>query len=113
MKHIIAFTIVSLILTPLTVCSQTAPQISEKEFANDLDAYIRRMMEAIPELPSVAIVVVKDDKPLFMRAYGMANKESGIKADANTLYYNGSSTKSYTALAAALLDREGKIKLDD
>ncbi|HKP69883.1 MAG TPA: serine hydrolase, partial [Pyrinomonadaceae bacterium] len=37
----------------------------------------------------------------------------GIKADANTLYYIGSSTKSYTALAAALLDREGKIKLRD
>jgi len=87
--------------------------MSEKEFTSDLDAYIRRTMEAIPELPSVAMVVVKDDKPIFMRAYGLANKEAGTKADANTLYYIASSTKSYMALAAALLDREGKIKLSD
>src|SRR5688500_1699382 len=113
MKHILTFTLVSLVLSPIAIFAQGTPQMSEKEFAADLDAYTRKMMEALPELPSVAIVVVKDDKPLFMRAYGMANKESGIKADANTLYYNGSSTKSYTALAAALLHREGKIKLDD
>jgi CubicO group peptidase (beta-lactamase class C family) len=70
-------------------------------------------MQAIPELPSVAMVVVKDDKPIFMRAYGLANKEEGTKANVNTLYYIASSTKSYMALAAALLDREGKIKLSD
>src|SRR6185436_9848893 len=34
-------------------------------------------------------------------------------ADSNTLFYTGSSTKSFTALAAALLDQEGKIKLSD
>ncbi|HEX6126594.1 MAG TPA: serine hydrolase, partial [Pyrinomonadaceae bacterium] len=42
-----------------------------------------------------------------------ANKETGTRADANTLYYIASSTKSYMGLAAALLDREGKIKLSD
>ena len=113
MKNILLFTIVSLVLSPLSVCAQSTSQISEKELAAELDAYIRRTMEAIPDLPSVAMVVVKDDKPIFMQAYGMANKESGIKADANTLYYIASSTKSYMALSAALLDREGKIKLSD
>jgi CubicO group peptidase (beta-lactamase class C family) len=114
MKHILIFIIVvSLMLSPLAVLAQERKQISEKEFTSDLDAYIRRTMEAVPELPSVAIVVVKDDQPIFMRAYGLANKEAGTKADINTLYYTGSSTKSYTALAAALLDREGKIKLSD
>jgi CubicO group peptidase (beta-lactamase class C family) len=113
MKHIFIFTIVSLVISPLAVFAQPGTQVSEKEFASDLDAYIRRSIEAIPEIPSVAMVVVKDDKPIFMRAVGMANKEAGTKADVNTLYYTGSSTKSYTALAAALLDREGKIKLSD
>ena len=113
MKNILIFTIVSLVISPLAAFAQTGSQNSEKEFASELDAYIRRAMETIPELPSVAMVVVKDDKPIFMQAYGLANKESGTKADANTLYYIASSTKSYTALAAALLDREGKIKLSD
>jgi CubicO group peptidase (beta-lactamase class C family) len=113
MKHIFIFTIVSLVLSPLATLAQAGTQISEKEFSSDLDTYIRRTMEATPELPSVAMVVVKDDKPIFMRAYGLANKEAGTKADANTLYYIASSTKSYMALAAALLDRENKIKLSD
>ncbi len=113
MKHILIFTIISLMLSPVTVCSQAVAQISEKEFSSELDAYVRRTMEAVPELPSVAIVVVKDDKPIFMQAYGVANKATGAKPDANTLYYIASSTKSYMALAAALLDREGKIKLSD
>ena len=113
MNTILIFTIFSFVLSPLTALAQAQTQISEKEFASELDSYIRRTMEAIPELPSVAIVVVKDDKPIFMQAYGFANKETGTKADANTLYYIASSTKSYMALAAALLDREGKIKLSD
>jgi CubicO group peptidase (beta-lactamase class C family) len=57
--------------------------------------------------------VIKDDKPIFLRAYGMADKEAGIKADTDTLYYIASSTKSFTALAAAMLDQEGKIKFSD
>jgi len=113
MKHTLILTIISLVLSPIAVLSQAGTQISEKEFTSDLDAYIRRSMEAIPELPSVAMVVVKDDKPIFMRAYGLANKERGTKADENTLYYIASSTKSYMGLAAALLDSEGKIKLND
>jgi CubicO group peptidase (beta-lactamase class C family) len=114
MKQILILTIVSLLVTPLAVCAQvTTSPISEKEFVSELDAFVRRSMEAVPELPSVGIVVVKDDKPIFIRAYGLANKENGTKADANTLYYIASATKSYMALAAALLDREGKIKLSD
>lgn len=103
--------IICLVICPTLSLSQT--RISDKEFTDGLDAYIRKSMESIPEIPSVAMVVVKDDKPIFIRAYGFANKEKGIKADANTLYYIASSTKSYTALAAVLIDREGKIKLSD
>jgi CubicO group peptidase (beta-lactamase class C family) len=113
MKHLFSFAIVSLVLGPVAVLAQAGTRISEKQFNSDLDAYIRRSMEAVPELPSVAMVIVKDDKPIFMRAYGLANKETGTKADASTLYYIASSTKSYMALAAALIDREGKIKLSD
>ncbi|MFN2501560.1 MAG: serine hydrolase [Pyrinomonadaceae bacterium] len=113
MKHLLIITIVSLLIVPVAALAQAKRQISEKEFTSDLDAYIRRTMGAIPELASVAMVVVKNDKPIFMRAYGLANKETNTKADVNTLYYIASSTKSYMALAAAILDREGNIKLND
>src|ERR1044071_1467361 len=111
MKNLLTLIMLSLVVSPIATYAQS--QISDKEFADGLDAYIRKTMESIPEIPSVAMVVVKDDKPIFIRAYGFANKENGVKADANTLYYIASSTKSYTALAAAMIDREGKVKLSD
>lgn len=112
MRHVVFFTVISLVIGPLASLAQQARPASDAQIAADIDKYIQRTMTAIPELPSVAIVVIKDDKPFFLKAYGWANREAGLKADENTLYYNASSTKSYMALAAALLDRDGKVKLD-
>lgn len=100
----------------LVYCSaayaQSSPQ-QDKVFTQKADSYIHQLMAAIPEIPGLIMVVVKDDKPVFMKAYGWADREKGIKADENTLYYIASSTKSFTAMAAALLDHEGRIRLDD
>jgi CubicO group peptidase (beta-lactamase class C family) len=112
MKKLLLLAIFCLFSQP-TCFAQTITPVSEKDLGSELDAYVRQTMEAFPEIPSVAMVVVKDDKPIFMRAYGLVNKENGVKPDSNTLYYIASSTKSYMALAAAILDREGKIKLSD
>jgi CubicO group peptidase (beta-lactamase class C family) len=43
----------------------------------------------------------------------MADREAGLNTDANTMFYIASSTKSFTALAASMLDKEGKIKFAD
>ncbi len=85
----------------------------EAEFSTNIDAFARKVIQRLPEVPSVVIVVIKDDKPVILRAYGLADKETGVKADTDTLYYIASSTKSFMAMAAALLDKEGKIRLDD
>jgi CubicO group peptidase (beta-lactamase class C family) len=74
---------------------------------------VRKTLATFPDLPGIAIVVIKDDRPIFVRAYGMADKEAAIKADNDTLYYIASSTKSFTALTAAMLDKEGQIKFAD
>ena len=96
-----------------SVCSFAQAPRTSKEFTDSYDAYLRRTMERLPDIPGMAVVVIKDDKPIFMRAYGMADREAGIKADTDTLFYIASSTKAFTALAAAMLDQEGKIKFSD
>jgi CubicO group peptidase (beta-lactamase class C family) len=115
MKKAIVISLVALLLNSASVLvfAQTDTRAAEKDFTKAYDAYISKTLAAIPELPGIAIVVIKDDKPIFLRAYGMADKEAGIKADTDTLYYIASSTKSFTALAAAMLDKEDKIKLSD
>jgi CubicO group peptidase (beta-lactamase class C family) len=115
MKKAIVISLVALLLNSASpfVFSQTLRAASEKDFDAAFDAQIRKTMSMFPDLPGIAFVVIKDDRPIFVRAYGMADKEAGIKADSDTLFYTGSSTKSFTALAAAMLDSEGKIKLSD
>ena len=115
MRKAIVISLVALLLNSANpfVFAQTLRQASEKDFDAAYDAQVRKTLETFPDLPAIAIVVIKDDRPIFVRAYGMADKEAGIKADTDTLFYTGSSTKSFTALAAAVLDQEGKIKLSD
>jgi CubicO group peptidase (beta-lactamase class C family) len=115
MKKAIVISLVALLLNSASLFSfaQTLPPAAEKDFIAAYDAQIRKTMATFPDLPGIAIVVIKDDKPIFLRAYGMADKEAGIKADTDTLYYIASSTKSFTALTAAMLDQEGKIKFSD
>lgn len=115
MKKAIAISLIALLVhsAGVFVFSQTGTRTREKDFAAAYDAQVRKTLATFPDLPGIAIVVIKDDKPIFVRGYGMADREAGIKADANTLYYIASSTKSFTALAAATLDKEGKIKFSD
>ena len=97
----------------LAFAQANAVNPSDGSFPKSFDAYIRQTLEKMTDIPAVGIVVVKDDKPIFVHAYGVADMATGTKADIDTLFYIASSTKSFTALAAALLDREGKIKLSD
>ena len=115
MKRAIAVSLVALLLNSAGACiwAQTPPPATEKDFIANYDAQISKSIATFPDLPGIAIVVIRDDQPIFLRAYGMADKEAGMKADADTLYYIASSTKSFTALAAAMLDQEGKIKFSD
>ena len=115
MKKAIVIALVALLVNSAGafVSAQTLPPATEKDFTARYDARVRHTMAAFPDLPGIAIVVIKDDKPILLRAYGMADKEAGLKADIDTLYYIASSTKSFTALAAAMLDQEGKIKFSD
>jgi CubicO group peptidase (beta-lactamase class C family) len=115
MKKAIVISLVALLVNSagVFVFAQTLPSATEKNFPAAYDAPVSKTMATFPDLPSIAIVVIKDDRPIFLRAYGMADKEAGIKADTDTLFYIASSTKSFTALAAAMLDEEGKIKFSD
>src|SRR5688572_33317322 len=104
MKKAISISLITLLLNSVCIFAQAKAAGTEKEFTAAYDTFVRKTMEKIPDVPGFAIVVIKDDKPIFIRAFGMADKETGIKADADTLFYIASSTKAYTALAAAMVD---------
>ena len=87
MKKAIVISLVVLLLNSASafIFAQTFPPATEKAFTAAYDAYVRKTIAMFPDLPGIAIVVIKDDKAIFTRAYGMADREAGTQADADTL----------------------------
>jgi CubicO group peptidase (beta-lactamase class C family) len=102
--------LVALFLSVSTSCSQPTSQADE--FAVVADSFIASALQGINGIPGVSIAVVRGSEVVYLRAFGDADREAGIEATPDTPYYIASSTKSFTALLAVLLDREGVIDLD-
>ncbi|MBS1532462.1 MAG: beta-lactamase family protein [Bacteroidetes bacterium] len=102
-----------LLISIIIVTSASAQKIDRSKFIKDsLDNYINRSMTSW-RIPGVAVCIVKDNKVVMMKGYGI--KELGLnnKVDENTLFMIGSNTKAFTATALAMLQTEGKLSLDD
>ena len=63
--------------------------------------------------PGVAIAVVEDGKLVHSEGYGVANLEWNCPIRLDTVFCLASITKQFTATAIMLLEREGKLRLDD
>ena len=79
---------------------------------DSLELYINRALTNW-RIPGAAVCIVKDNKVILMKGYGV--KELGLndKVDENTLFMIGSNTKAFTATALAMLQTQGKLSLDD
>ncbi len=92
--------------------ARTAPQPpAQAELPADLDAYIRRTLQAF-EVPGVAVAVVKDGRVLLARGYGVRRLGESTPVDADTRFGIASNTKVFTATALGILVEEGRLAWD-
>lgn len=77
-----------------------------------LDAFAKKAMREIGATPGMTVVVVKDDRVIYRGDFGLRDVEANLPVTADTRFYIGSSTKAFTAMAAAVLAAEGKLDLD-
>jgi CubicO group peptidase (beta-lactamase class C family) len=73
--------------------------------------YVREVM-ATQKVPGLAVAVSVGGRLVWSEGFGYANLEDSVPATPRTRFRIGSVTKPITALAAALLAREGKLDLD-
>ena len=62
---------------------------------------------------SGAIAVIKNDKVIINKGYGLANKNTQLQNNPNTIFDIGSNTKQFTATAILKLVEMGKITIND
>jgi CubicO group peptidase (beta-lactamase class C family) len=75
-----------------------------------IDRYVRNEMDA-QRIPGLALGIVHEGRLVHLRGFGKAD-ESGRQVTPQTLFFNGSTTKSFTALAIMQLREAGKLALD-
>ena len=63
--------------------------------------------------PGCALGVYQDGKILYARGYGMASLEHGIALTPRSVLDIGSISKQFTAMAILMLQKEGKLSIDD
>lgn len=61
----------------------------------------------------VAAAVVKDGKIIFKKGYGTANLEYDVPVTTKTVFNIASVSKQFTAFAIYLLEKQGKLSLED
>lgn len=62
---------------------------------------------------SGAVLLAKDGKPIFARAYGLADRTHKVSNTLETKFRIGSINKVFTAVATLQLVEAGKLKLED
>jgi CubicO group peptidase (beta-lactamase class C family) len=76
---------------------------------DQIDKIAGQTMEAF-NVPGIAVAVVKDDKVVHMKGYGVISIISDKKTDENTLFAIASNSKAFTAAALGILVDEGKLR---
>jgi CubicO group peptidase (beta-lactamase class C family) len=77
----------------------------------ELDAYLQQA--AASETFSGAVLFARNDQPIFMKAYGLANRATNTPNNTETKFNLGSMNKMFTAVAIAQLVEKGKLSFSD
>ena len=95
-----------LLLMPLSVISQNLPD----SIISKIDAIFKSYSATTP---GCAVAVSRNGTIIFEKGYGQANLEYSIPIVPTTSFHIASESKQYVAFCMLLLEKEGKLSLDD
>ncbi|MGN7127186.1 serine hydrolase [Methylorubrum thiocyanatum] len=109
-RPVLAVLLAALFAVALAAASVTAAR-AEEDYAERAQALVAPYIEA--GLFSGVILVARDGRPVFRRAYGLADREWEVPNTPQTHFRIGSLTKAFTAAAVLKLAEAGRLGLDD
>lgn len=96
----------------LAVCFAVVTSLgAQTDRAKDIDAVFRNWNK--PDSPGAAVAVIEHGKTVYERGYGSANLEYSIPIGPQTIFHVASVSKQFTAMSIVLLERDGKLSIDD
>ncbi|HUF48794.1 MAG TPA: serine hydrolase domain-containing protein [Vicinamibacterales bacterium] len=85
-------------------------EVRQGDAATRVDAYLARL---VPHGFSGAVLVAQDGRVVLKRAYGLANRETGLPYTADMVSCIGSVTKQFTGAAIMKLEMQGRLRTSD
>jgi CubicO group peptidase (beta-lactamase class C family) len=84
---------------------------NKSEFLATVERYLNEESKA--DAFSGVVLIAEKDKPVFSKAYGLANREANVANRQDTKFNLGSVNKIFTRIAVGQLVQQGKISFDD
>src|SRR5713101_517749 len=99
----------------LAACAALCPHGAAAQGRSVLDSvnrYVAAEM-ARQHIPGASVAIMRGDRVVLARGYGVANVELSVGASDSTVYQSGSVGKQFTAAAIVMLSEQGMLGLDD
>lgn len=103
-----AAVILSATLLPRPVASQTALPAAVAQRVDSVFAMYTR-----PLSPGCALGVMHDGQLVYAKGYGLSDLQHSVPITPSSVFHVASISKQFTAFAILLLQRDGKLSLDD
>jgi CubicO group peptidase (beta-lactamase class C family) len=84
---------------------------AQPPWASQVDGLFARWDRS--DSPGCALGVFRDGRIAYARGYGMADAEHDVPITVDSVFYVGSLSKQFTAMAAALAIQQGKLSVED
>lgn len=100
-------------LLALVVALMSTPSVFGQIITSrQIDSLVEKVLTTF-DVPGISVAVVKDDKVIHAKGYGVRSLVTKQKVDENTLFGIASNSKAFTAAALAMLIDDGKMQWDD
>jgi len=103
----IALLVVGILWTAGETLGQALPQGMRTDIDKVFDGFTK------PGSPGCALAVYREGAIAYAHGYGEANLEHRVPIRARTIFDLGSTSKQFTAFSILLLERDGKLSLND
>lgn len=90
---------------------QASCAMAEAPIEQHLDGALAPMFK--PNWPGATVIVTRDGKPVFRKAYGLANVAENTPMQPDMQLRIGSITKQFTAVGILMLAEQGKLSVKD
>lgn len=99
------------IMAMLLLAGACATNNPEDTLTKKLDSMLAAEFKA--DEPGGAVLIIKGDKTLFSKSYGLADLETGEKITGNTLFNLGSVSKTFVSNGILILHENGMLSVND